>query len=175
MKDMEEQKAYKEMNDQLDVDFTKDKIDDHDKMRDFFKVSQDKGQVDHMNDMVFDMLYKRMKERQLHFYAFLNKEFNIINYKSARCSMHCFDRDDKPLHEVNKCLKICRQGIEGCKDYAFNQQKQAEDELDVCHQQAKDQKNLSDPVIHWISCYEKLILKFDNIEKDIKDEFSNFI
>jgi len=89
------------MNDKLEVDFSKDDIDDHDKMRDLFNVSKDKGQVDNMNDMVFDMLYKRMQERQLHFYAFLNKEFNIINFKSARCSMHCFDRDDKPLNEVN--------------------------------------------------------------------------
>lgn len=128
-----------------------------------------------MNEKAFDFLYERMKERQVTFYAFLNKEFNIMNYKSARCSMHCFDNEEKPLDEVNQCLKVCRQGISGCREYAFNLQKSAEEELDKCHEKAKDQTTLSDPVIHWISCYEKLINKFDVIEKEIKFEFSNFI
>ena len=128
-----------------------------------------------MNDKVFDFLYQRMRDRQVTFYAFLNKEFNIMNYKSARCSMHCFDDENKPLQEVNNCLKVCRSGIQGCREYAFNLQKQAEIDLDQCHEKAKDQTNLSDPVIHWISCYEKLIKKFDVIEKDIKMEFDNFI
>jgi hypothetical protein len=44
-----------------------------------------------MNEQVFEYLYERLKDRQIRFYAFLNKEFNIMNYKSARCSMHCFD------------------------------------------------------------------------------------
>ena len=34
---------------------------------------------------------------------------------------------------------------------------------------------MTDPIMHWISCYEKLILKFDDMELQIKDEFSNFI
>lgn len=89
--------------------------------------------------------------------------------------MHCFDNEEKPLTEVNKCLKICRSGIQDCREYAFNLQKGAEEELDACHEKAKDQTTLSDPVIHWVSCYEKLIKKFDVIEKDIKTEFSNFI
>lgn len=98
-----------------------------------------------------------------------------MNFKSARCSMHCFGNNDTPIVDVNSCLKICRSGIQGCREYAFNQQKKAEEDLDLCHQQAKDQTTLSDPVIHWISCYEKLIKKFDYIEQDIGKEFSNFI
>lgn len=128
-----------------------------------------------MNEKVFEFLHTRMRDRQLTFYAFLNKEFNIMNYKSARCSMHCFENDTKPLNEVNHCLKICRSGIQGCREYAFDLQKGAEEELDACHEKAKDQQVLSDPVIHWVACYEKLIKKFDVIEKDIKTEFSNFI
>lgn len=57
-----------------------------------------------MHDQVFDYLYERMKQRQVGFYAFLNKEFNIMNFKSARCSMHCFDSTNKNLKEVNSCL-----------------------------------------------------------------------
>jgi hypothetical protein len=73
-------------------------------LREFFKISKDKKPVDHMNEQMFEYLYERMKERQIRFYAFLNKEFNIMNYKSARCSMHCFDSTDKDLKEVNQCL-----------------------------------------------------------------------
>ena len=46
-----------------------------------------------MNDKVFNLLYQNMQNRQINFYAFLNKEFNVMNYKSARCSLHCFDND----------------------------------------------------------------------------------
>ena len=42
-KDLDEQMAYKEMNDKLDVDFSKDDVEDHEKMREFFNVSKDKG------------------------------------------------------------------------------------------------------------------------------------
>lgn len=73
-----------------------------------------------MNEQVFEYLYDRMRDRQIKFYGFLNKEFNIMNYKSARCSMHCFDSTEKNLKEVNGCLQVCRQGISGCKDFAFN-------------------------------------------------------
>jgi len=54
-------------------------------------------------------------------------------------------------------------------------QKSAEDDLERCHEEAKDQKKLKDPVMGWVSCYEKLILKFDTMESQIKDEFLNFI
>jgi hypothetical protein len=70
-------------------------------MRDFFKISQDKHVVDDMNDRAFQSLFGRMRERQIRFYAFLNKEFNVMNYKSAKCSMLCFDNEEKNLKEVN--------------------------------------------------------------------------
>ena len=60
---------------------------------------------------MFSSLYERLKLRQITHYAFLNKEFNTMNYKSARCSMHCFDSAERPLKEVNNCLSVCREGI----------------------------------------------------------------
>lgn len=128
-----------------------------------------------MNEQVFEYLYGRLKDRQIRFYAFLNKEFNIMNYKSARCSMHCFDSIDRPVTQVNQCLKLCREGISGCRDYALKLQKSAENDVEVCQKEAKNLKNMTDPVIHWISCYEKLILRFDGMEQEITHEFSNFI
>lgn len=98
-----------------------------------------------------------------------------MNFKSARCSMHCFDSTDRGLREVNDCLKLCREGISGCRDFAFKIQKTAEEEVENCQNEAKNLKNLTDPIIHWISCYEKLIKKFDTMEGQIKQEFSYFI
>ena len=72
-----------------------------------------------MNEKVFDYLYERLRDRQIRFYAFLNKEFNIMNFKSARCSLNCFDSIDRPLPQVNDCLKLCREGISGCRDFAL--------------------------------------------------------
>ena len=63
----------------------------HEELREFFKVPTDKGMVEDMNEKMFEHMQTRLKTRQLTFYAFLNKEFNIMNYKSARCSKHCFD------------------------------------------------------------------------------------
>lgn len=90
---LEEYEAYKKMQSELEVNFSDENLGEHEKVRDFFKIPKDKQVVDDMNEKAFDFLYERMRERQVTFYAFLNKEFNIMNYKSARCSMHCFDND----------------------------------------------------------------------------------
>ena len=146
-------------------------------LRDFFKLSKenDKNAVDHMNQQMFEYLYERMRDRQIRFYAFLNKEFNIMNYKAARCSMHCFDDPSHPLSQAQSCLALCREGITGCRDFALRLQKQAETDVEVCHKEAKNIKNLTDPIVHWVACYEKLILRFDSMEQEITQEFSNFI
>lgn len=89
------------------MDFDPDKKSPEE-LREFFKVSKEKNVVDDMHQKMFESLHERLLVRQLGFYAFLNKEFNIMNFKSARCSMHCFDSTDRPLKEVNSCLGICR-------------------------------------------------------------------
>lgn len=74
-------------------------------LREFFRLNKDGG--DALKDMsakMFESLHQRLKMRQIGFYAFLNKEFNTMNYKAARCSMHCFDDSNRQLPEVNKCL-----------------------------------------------------------------------
>jgi len=34
--------------------------------------------------------------------------------------MHCFDSTDREVRQVNDCLKLCREGISGCKTFAYN-------------------------------------------------------
>lgn len=72
---------------------------------------------------------QRLKTHSNIFYAFLNKQFNIMNFKSARCSMHCFDSTSKPLNEAAACLNTCRSGIKDCRDFAHNLQKESAQKL----------------------------------------------
>jgi len=82
-----------------------------------------------MNDKMLESSMARMKTQSNVFYAFLNKQFNIMNFKSARCSMHCFDSVTRPLDQVSTCLKTCRQGITDCRDFAHNLQKESQQKL----------------------------------------------
>ena len=54
----------------------------HDELREFFKVSSEKPMVADMHDKMLEKLNERLEVRSLSFYAFLNKEFTIMNYKS---------------------------------------------------------------------------------------------
>ena len=73
----------------------------HEELRKFFKVPEGKTMDHDMNEKMLESVQIRLKSRQLSFFAFLNKEFNIMNYKSARCSMHCFDNTSLPMFQVN--------------------------------------------------------------------------
>lgn len=48
-------------------------------------------------------------------------------------------------------------------------------EVEVCKKNAEDLKVLTDPIIHWVSCYEMLIKKFDVMQKDLKEEFKFYL
>ena len=95
------------------MNFNPDEKSD-DELRSFFKLNSEKKPVEDMTDKVLEHLHERLQDRQIGFYAFLNKQFNLMNFKTARCSMHCFDSTERPLVEVNSCLTVCRQGIKDC-------------------------------------------------------------
>ena len=125
------------MQKQTEIDFDP-KTKSHEELRDFFKLPDNgKNMTDDMNEKMLESVKLRVKARQINFFAFLNKEFNIMNYKSARCSMHCFDTASRPMTEVNSCLKMCREGIVGCRDFAQNLQDNAKEELEKCKKEAQ--------------------------------------
>ena len=144
-------------------------------LREFFKVPKGKSMNKNMNEKMLESVKLRLKTRQLEFFAFLNKEFNVMNYKSARCSMHCFDDTKVSMNGTNHCLKVCREGITNCRDFAQALQDKTKAEHELCVKEAPKLEKLTDPVVHWMSCQEKVILKFDTMESSIKNEFSNFI
>ena len=169
-----EHEAYKKLQKSTEMNFDP-ATKTHDELREFFKVSQDQDAVKDMNQKMFEATTARMKARSNQFYAFLNKQFNIMNFKSARCSMHCFDSANKPLSAVQVCLQTCRSGITDCRDFAHNLQKDAQNKLSQCITEAADQKNLTDPIVHFMSCYEQTMKRYDSIEEQIEEEFSNFV
>ena len=144
-------------------------------MKKTYRVSETSNQVDYMNNEVFQMMFRGLKERQIKFYAFLNKEFNVLNYKSAKWSYFCFEDQNRSVEEAHKCVELWREGIIECRKYADDIQKQAEVEMKEWQDRARSLKVNSDPIMHWISWYEKLIVQFDKMEEDMKEEFSNFI
>ena len=85
-----------------------------------------------MAEKAFQSMKGRLKDRQIGFYAFLNKQFNVMNYKAARCSMHCFDSQEKSVAQVNECLGVCRQGITECRAFAMDKQQEAQASLTDC-------------------------------------------
>lgn len=103
------------MQEKLEADFSGKEFEEHEATRKFFKIPEERQVVDDMNEQSVQSLIGRMKDREVKFYAFLNKEFNVLNYKSARCSKHCFDDPSTTsISDANACLKVCRQGITSC-------------------------------------------------------------
>ena len=79
-------------------------LETHEDMKKAFDISEDKNQVDDMNQKMFAFMYARLKEKQIEFYAFLNKEFNILNFKSSKCALHCFDDVNQSTRKVKECI-----------------------------------------------------------------------
>ena len=158
-----EHEAHKSLAKKTKMDFDPD-TKSHEELREFFKISKEKSAVTHMNNKMFESTHARMKVRSNVFYAFLNKQFNIMNFKAARCSTHCFDSQQKSINQVGGCLQTCRSGVKDCRDFAHNLQKDSSQALSKCVTEAADQKNLTDPIVHFISCYEQALERYAQLE-----------
>ena len=170
----EEKEAYYKLQKALEMNFDP-ASKTHEELREFFKLPEGKESVTDMTERMFDSTMGRLKARSNTFYAFLNKQFNIMNFKSARCSMHCFDSPAVPLSQVQTCLQTCRQGITECRDLDHNLQKGQQEKLSACIASADEQKHMKDPVTFFLSCYEKTTLAYDDLEAQIEEEFSNYV
>lgn len=51
------------MQQKLEVNFSDKSFEEHEKVREFFKIPKDKEVVEDMNEKVFEFLYKRMNDR----------------------------------------------------------------------------------------------------------------
>lgn len=132
-----EHEAYKKFKEASKMDFDPEKKS-YEELKEFFKISGDTSAVNDMTQKMLESTTGRLKTRSNEFLAFLNKQFNIMNFKSARCSMHCFDSTAQPLANVGLCLQTCREGITGCRDFANNLQKESAQKLSQCIKDASD-------------------------------------
>ena len=114
----EEYEAYKKLRKEDELDFDPAKATPEQLQEKFKVATGDKEQLEVMNQKMIESLTERLKERQLKFFTFLNKEFNILNYKSTNCQMHCFDDTNVPVNDVNECLSVCRVGIGEARKFA---------------------------------------------------------
>jgi hypothetical protein len=119
-----------------------------------------------------------LKNREIKFYAFLNKEFNILNKKMIKCSAFCYS-DPKmfSVYEAKICAEKCHKNIQEASKFAENIQEEKKENLLSCIENAREYRLDSgdDKVSLFFKCYESLLLDFDTIEEKIKNEFANYI
>jgi hypothetical protein len=120
-----------------------------------------------------------IKKFEYRFYAYLNKEFNILNKKMIKCSMICYD-DPKlfTTTDAKLCAEKCHQNIREAAKFAENLQEKSKVKLAECIEKAKEfnEENLAqDKVTNFFKCYDNLIGDFSQMEKEIIREFSYYI
>lgn len=65
-----------------------------DELYEKFKIEKGKTTHDAIKDLdmkLFMNINKEVKQSEIKFYAFLNKEFNVLNKKYLTCCFNCYD------------------------------------------------------------------------------------
>jgi len=65
-----------------------------DELYEKFQIVRGKSPHDNIKDLdmnLFKKMHQEVKQSEIKFYAFLNKEFNILNKKSLICAYNCYD------------------------------------------------------------------------------------
>lgn len=119
-----------------------------------------------------------VKKNEYRFYAFLNKEFNVLNKKLIRCSMVCYNNHTLfSVKDAKSCTDVCRDNINEAKNYANQLIEESSGKLLECIEKKKkfEEIQTEDRVVSFLKCYEDLIDDFGIMENKIKQEFANFI
>jgi hypothetical protein len=120
-----------------------------------------------------------VKKFEYRFYAFLNKEFNILNKKMLKCSIICYqDPNAFTTREAKLCAEACHKNIQGAAKFVEDLQEKTREKLSQCIESAKDfttENSGDEKVVVFFNCYDNLIADFGIMEKEIKKEFSYFI
>lgn len=123
----------------------------------------------------FSKLQEVVRVREVRFYAFLNKEFNILNKKMFNCCSFCYSNPKLfTIEDANLCTEKCHDNIREAHRYVENLQNEKEEKLTQCLDKAKSMDG-QDIMVKFSKCYDEMLFDLDNIEKDIQSEFSNYI
>jgi hypothetical protein len=94
--DKNPKKAYDEIFDEsehgkfLNIEVNNSSIDE---LYEKFKIKKGESDFDRVKDLdmkSFESIYKDVKQAEVKLYAFLNKEFNILNKKYLQCCFNCY-------------------------------------------------------------------------------------
>jgi hypothetical protein len=164
-------------------DLDPSKLEDPNYLYENLEIKKNIDSQTEMNEIqdkeAFQDAVNAIKKFEYRFYAFLNKEFNVLNKKMIRCSMICYD--DPKLFSVNEakiCAEKCHQNIREAAKFAENLQEKNKNKLMECIEKArefKDENLADDKVTNFFKCYDNLIEDFNTMEKEIKREFSYYI
>lgn len=119
-----------------------------------------------------------VKKLEYRYYAFLNKEFNILNKKMIKCSMICYDNPNLfTVNEAKMCAEKCHYNIKEAKKFAEKVHEREKEKLTKCLEEAAEfsKNNSEDKISSFFTCYKTLAENFKNMENEIKTEFSNYI
>jgi hypothetical protein len=164
-------------------DIDSSRLEDPDYLYDNLEIQKRAESQTEMNESsdreAFTDAMNTIKKFEYKFYAFMNKEFNILNKKMIRCSMICYD-DPKLFtsNEAKLCAEKCHQNIKEAAKFAENLQEKNKTKLLTCIESAKEFNSESlgeDKVVTFFKCYDTLIDDFNQMEREIKREYSYYI
>ena len=165
------------VNKELDIN----KLDDEEYVYsnlDIHKTNSSTEFIEHSNNQLLKDVMETVKKLEYKYYAFLNKEFNILNMKMIKCSIVCYDKPN--LFTVNQakiCAEKCHKNIKEAQKFTDNLNQKIQNKLTDCVENARkfENDNSDDKISNFFKCYQSLPEDFVILEKEIKEEFSNYI
>lgn len=132
--------------------------------------------IEKVDNKNFGELHEVIQNSEIRFYAFLNKEYNILNKKMIKCCLLCYENPKMfTVYQSKICAETCQKNIKEASKFVENLQEEKKNKLMQCSNTAKDIKNGTDPLSNFNTCYEDLIKDFEDMEIKIRTEFSNYI
>jgi hypothetical protein len=134
--------------------------------------------LENSDKQMLEDVTETIKKKEIKLYAFLNKEFNILNRKMINCSILCYsDPNLFTVHEAKLCAESCHKNIKEAAKFAEHLNEEKKEKLVNCLDRAKDHEmnKSEDKIASFFKCYEDLLMDFEAMEKEIKLEFANYI
>ncbi len=134
--------------------------------------------LENSDNRILNEALDRIKKLEFRYYAVLNKEFNLLNFKMVKCSMMCYDNSELfTVNEAKICAENCHSTIKKAKCFVDNLNENSRVKLKKCIDTAGEfnETNPEDKVIEFFKCYQGLSKDLVKMENNLKKEFSNYI
>jgi hypothetical protein len=123
-----------------------------------------------------EIIQSKIKKAEIFTAAFLNKEFNMLNQKMLKCCIFCYDRPTLfSISEAKLCAEKCHKNVLEAKRYVEELETKNSTKLNECIEKTKTIEEGKDFVENFANCYDNLIKDLQQLQFDVKREFSNYI